>query len=162
MLFNKHVIKVSSFEILPSEDILNEAVFIPEGDPFSVNFMTSGYESLLILLNLGTINFLIVFHIALLVISLPLWILSRCKPIKKILDKLKKYLLWNAFIRLFMASYLDLILFSILEISESPDFDSRFFSIRLSSGIALTFLILCSMLPLIFGIIFGLKASKWT
>ena len=84
MLFNKHVIKVSSFEILPSEDILNEAVFIPEGDPFSVNFMTSSYESLLMLLNLGTINFLIVFHIVLLVIYPLLSILSKCKPIKKI------------------------------------------------------------------------------
>ena len=53
MLINELFIEISSFEIVPSEDINNELFYFPEVDPFSLNFSECGIDSKFFLIIMG-------------------------------------------------------------------------------------------------------------
>ena len=95
MIVNNSMIQLSTFEILPSEAILNEMFFFPDADPFSLNFLQCGFETTSTMLNLGTINFIIAIHMTLLGIYILLSMCSCFRIITALKGKLSHYLIWN-------------------------------------------------------------------
>ena len=98
--------------------MIADLAYIPEVDPFSLNFLSAGYTNILLVINCIVPIFLVLLHIVLFVL-LGLLILahsvyqcicgdgksSKCDPIKWARDKLENYLLWDGCIRLLMEAY---------------------------------------------------------
>ena len=108
MLINNALIEIANFEVIPSEELNKKLFYFPEVDSFSLNFQECGIDSLFFLLIIGFPLYIILGHIALLVIYYLLALLNLicCSPrIGKLINYLRKYLFWNGFIRLYMELY---------------------------------------------------------
>ena len=147
------MIKLATFDIIPT-DALDEAIYYwPEADPFTVNFEMAGVESTLLLANIGFAIYLIYIHILAMTIHLCIHMLrSVAKCIDILHAKLSSYLYWVGLNRFYMELFFDVTFLSILNL-HTVDWTTQFTSVMASNIVALMSLILvCGVLTLyIFG-----------
>ena len=87
----------------------------------------------------------------------------RSPRISIVTNKLKKYLFWNGFIRLYMELYSGLALSSVLSIySNINDYDSPFRWVRVSFYASVASLVLLALLPIFFVIFYCIRRDKWS
>ena len=82
--FNSYFEEVTSVQIYDMEDAILTMIYVPEQDPFSLNFQNAGYDSNLFLVTGASflLNFLI--HISTILLLLILWVCEKkVKSIKK-------------------------------------------------------------------------------
>ena len=124
MTFTQIIIEITSFEVIPTGDITSEIIsYLPEEEPYSLNFQMCGIESLLFVLNAGFPLYVIHAYIALVVVYILLTLAKKifkckCKCLTKMVECLGSYLLWNSLIRLYMELYQDLSLISALNMHQ--------------------------------------------
>ena len=80
-----------------------------------------GYESKLFLGNIGFSLWMFCGQVALALVSLTMRCGQKCRHYG---NKLKKYLFWNAFLRIYLSIYFEITLFSTLN-SLKADWDSE-------------------------------------
>ena len=63
MIITKEMVKIATFDLIPTEWISELLWYFPEQEAFSLNFEQSGIESILFLQNAGLILYLVLFNI---------------------------------------------------------------------------------------------------
>ena len=134
---NAYISQIVSFQLLP-EDAINAILFEELEDyaeePFNENFEQAGFGSKLIILNATSIILQVFFLLALVILTV---IFSCCDRVKS-MKKLYSALIWNSLIRLFMETYLELLLTSSLNMKfgrVEPELDSTHYAMVLSKVI---------------------------
>ena len=144
MMIIEQMIKLSSFDLIPTEIIDAEIYYWPEMDAFSVNFEMSGVESVLLLSNIGFAIYMIYMHLfAMLVHACLHKARNAGKLVPKIHSKLGSYLYWDGINRFFMELFFDLIFLSILNLY-MVDWDTPFSSVKFSNYFTVFILVLTS------------------
>ena len=114
------MIEIATFELIPTDELFDEMFYFSEMDPFSVNFESCGVESLLFLKNIGFMLIMILLHVLLVILQVCFHFFRNCcKFIKKVDQKLKKYLFWNGLQRFYMEIFFEIALLSALNIHQA-------------------------------------------
>ena len=124
MLINKAFIEIANFEVIPSGEINDQLFYFPEVDPYSLNFEECGIDSLFFLPLMGLPLYIMLVHIALSIVYLVLALINhflRLRCLDKILMKMKSYLFWNGFLRLYMEIYQGLCVATVLNTYTAED-----------------------------------------
>ena len=74
MTVNKEVLAIANFELIPSGDINDEFFELPEEDPYSFRFQECGIDSKLFIVNIGFPFYIILAHIALILVYFLLYL----------------------------------------------------------------------------------------
>ena len=122
MTITKSMIQLTSFDLIPTDWILELFWYFPEDDSFSLNFETAGMESKLLLKNIGLIMYLIflnIFYALLHCMIRPLRNSGSC--LKKTSEKMESYLYFKGSMRFFMEVFFDVCLVASLNIQTSSD-----------------------------------------
>ena len=89
MMITKEMIKIATFDLIPTNEINETLWYFPEEESFSASFDTAGVESQLFLQNIGLILYLVIFNIIYGVIHfLLLPCANLCKLSRKLVDKM--------------------------------------------------------------------------
>ena len=126
-------------------------ITVPEQEPFSLNFQNAGYSTTLFLVNAKSSLFLYAIQLFLVFLfALLLYVMAKYCPNQ--LNKAKRYLLWNGTIRIFIANYLNICMFSLLNLKEayiSAEFqENEFKSVEASNWLSGIFLASCILVPI--------------
>ena len=125
-VFNKRIIEVATFDLIPTDFISNAAFYLPEMDPFNQKFDLYDYGSTIFVDNMGTSLWMQACFILLIIIFITLY----C--VKCLRARLGAFLIWNGLLRLFMESYLESTLLSTLNIHRI-DWNTDFTAILVSN-----------------------------
>ena len=148
MIITKELIKIATFDLIPT-DFIDEIVwYFPESEAFSLNFETAGVESTLFLENIGLIFWLIVMHVAFVFFHLvavrPLR--NSCSFMARLDAKIAGHLYFNGILRFFMEVFFDVAMMSCLNL-HTTDWDDLFYSQQASDYLSLSFVILICIVP---------------
>lgn len=161
MLITKELIKVASFDLIPTDIIDEQLWYFPEGDPFSLNFNTAGIESTMFFANIGLIFYMIVFNVFLIVLHIFFFTAKNsCNCAQKGRKKVGDYLYFNGSIRFFMEVYFDVALLSALNL-ETVDWNTLFPSEKISNAMSIFFLVVIGLGPLCFALLVCWDTKRW-
>ena len=123
--FNELFLEISNFDIVDTSTVNTKLIYWPEMDPISLNFQNAGFDSPLVIPQLGTLFYLFVGMICLTFLWLLLLLLAKIAPKTSFLsNKVRRFLIWNGSIRFFMEGYLDFALMALINVRyldwESP------------------------------------------
>ena len=109
------MIKIATFDFLSEfeemgYDVLGYFLELPDDSSVGENFIEVGYESIYFVQNLGTLFFVILGYIAILIFIGLLFILKFAKHLDKLRKKLRGIFMWNSVIRLLIEGYFEIIL----------------------------------------------------
>ena len=148
MIITKEMIKIATFDLIPTDFVFEYFFYFSEQDAFSLNFEEVGVESVLLLQNLGFALIVIMFHILLVVIHAMAY---KCRNsnccCKKVNNKIGSYLYWNGLIRLYMEVCFDLTLFAFLNVY-MMNWETQFVSEKLSNYISIGLSVILISLPI--------------
>ena len=143
------------------EPIIGDLVYIPEMEPFSLNFQMAGYDTSLYLVNGAAFIALIVFHFCLIVLFGVLFTCAnKCRCAQKLKASLRAYLLWNGLIRLLIETFLELCVLSLLNIDELQWYEGLNF-VRFSNYTAIITIVVCVLMPAVIIIIACKHKGSW-
>ena len=101
--FSKHFNEMVSFELIDTTELNEEYMYTPEVDPLSLNLQEQGFESTLIVPNLGIIYYMLLGFFALAVLHLLLNLVGKKIPkVHRASSKISTFLYWNGIIRYFI------------------------------------------------------------
>ena len=147
------------------EDIIESLIYVPEQLPRSLNFQIAGYTTFIFIMNAYSDILLYAIMIILMILFLMIYILiNKCcyKSCYNKVGKIQNFFFWNGSIRLFISSYLQTLLFSMLNLHEmsrgedQPDKD--FEVVQISNILCVTFFVLCFLTPV--GIMIYLRYNR--
>ena len=96
MVINKEMIKIATFDLVPTDWVIEALWYFPEGEAFSVNFESSGVESKLLIKNIGFILYLVIFNLLYMILHFLLWPLrNKGDFFKRLVTKMQGYLYFN-------------------------------------------------------------------
>ena len=157
------MIKVANFEFLPLAEIINEEIFyFPEVEPISLNFQELDYDSHFAVLNLGSIFYMILIYLALILFDALLLGLEKLiikRPLKLRL-KLHDALFWNGILCFKTEIYLELALCTAINYSYMMDSDG-FPSIAFSNGLCYVTAIMCLAMPVWVIFFYSIQSREW-
>ena len=108
---------LASFDLIP-ESYTQWWMFIPESEALSLNFQQAGYDTELLIPNLGTLFYLLVFQLCLYGLHFIMLIIARsCPKLKKATQILGNYIYWNGSLRLMIEGYMDIVMATCLNLS---------------------------------------------
>ena len=161
MLITKELIKVASFDLIPTDIIDEQLFYFPYGDAFSSNFETAGVESTMFFANIGLIFYMILFNAFLIVLHIFFFTAKNsCGCAEKWRKKFGDYLYFNGSIRFFMEVYFDVALLSALNL-ETVDWDTLFPSEKISNAMSVFFLVVVGLVPLVFALVVCWDTKRW-
>ena len=135
------MIKLATFDLIPTEFIDAEIHYWPESEPYSVNFEMAGTESVFLLVNIGFMIYIIYYHTLIAIVhACPHKVRNTSTIAFKIHQKIGSYLYWEGFNRLYMELYFDLNFLSILNL-HTADWETEFISERISNYVSAFILI---------------------
>ena len=153
--------QIASFEFIDTSEYTSSFAYWPEMDGFSLNFKNAGFDSSLMVPELGTIFYMLLGSLALALVHVLLMGITLLFPKASCLsDRVRNYLYWNGSIRFFMETYLDFALLALLNVKEL-DWDLDFWSVRLSNYLAIIVTVLTCTLPVFFLFFYAYKLKKW-
>ena len=161
MEISKELIKVAKFDLVPTEWIDEIFWYFPEGEAFSQNFDSAGFESQLFLENVGPTLYLTMINVFFGVLHI---LLFPCKRLggfaAKVVNKLGLYLYCNGSFRFYMEIFLDTCLIASLNL-HTVDWDSPFNSVKVSNYLSIVFLVLIFIWPLDLIVVSCLHPKIW-
>ena len=115
--FNEFFAELASFNVVDTATVTNDFFYFPEMDAISLNFQNAGYDTNLLVPSLGTLFYIIVGQTSLVFVHMLLYLLAKAIPKTGVLkNKVSAYLYWNGSIRFMMESYMDIVLFSLMNL----------------------------------------------
>ena len=126
LIFSEKIMDIANLDIFPTGIIEDLIYYLPESEPFSINFESSGLESNLFIGNIGSAKAIIILFASGVILSFVFY------KSKRVWNKLKKVFSSNATLRLFLELYQDLTLHSYLNIV-TAEWDSVYPSVRYSN-----------------------------
>ena len=129
--------------MFPTEQLEEVIYYLPEQKPLNINFEANGIESTIFISNVGSLIWIIFIYIIIAVLSFVL------RNVKCIWTRLGSLILWNGMITLFMESYQDVLLVSVLNIYQA-DWETPYTSEKYSNILSVIFVVLLSCLTVFF------------
>ena len=161
LVITKQLVKIYTFDLIPTEFIDEMIWYFPDADAFNLNFEMEGMESTLLLANIGFLKWLIGLNISLIVIHIILYPLrNSCRAFKWANEKIGGYLYFDGLLRLYMEIFFDIAMISCLNLY-TADWDSLFEVEKESNYQSVVFVILISALPPTLVLIYCLKPNFW-
>ena len=94
-------------------------MYLPEKDPYSLNFQNAGYRTTLLLFNAASMIFNFGLHFSVILVLIFVYLMARCCACAaRLHTRVQYYLFWNGSIRLFMEAYMEFALFALMNIHE--------------------------------------------
>ena len=85
----EYLIKVATFDLVPTDLIDGEMFYWPETGPYSVNFEMAGTESLYFFANIGFVLYMIYYHVSIALVHACIHkIRNSCKCAKRLHTKI--------------------------------------------------------------------------
>ena len=161
MMVTAFMIKIATFDLIPTEAIYEEFFYFPEIDPFSLSFETVGIESTLFLQNIGFIMVMILVHVLIMIMHALMHGPRNCCPCsQKVHKKLGTYLYYNGLQRFYMEIYMDLALLSILNL-HMADWETEFIAEKISNYLSGFVFFLVCLFPPIFLVFFCFNKPRF-
>ena len=159
--FKDFLSEITSFDFFDTNIITELIAYIPEMEAISLNFKNYGFENNLFIPSLKTLFYLLVGHMTLLLPHLLLFLLAKkFKRIESWRDKLSHYLYFNGTLRIFMESYLDLLLCALLNIKDL-DWSNNFAMVTASNCFAIFTAVVCFIMPIFMMIQYARLINDW-
>ena len=160
--FLSFFMEITEFEVLPAEKWTEQMMYDPESVAPSINFQQAGHDSALLVPNLGSLFYIMLGYVGLYVFYFfVVWPLTKlCPKVKKVTDKLKNFLLWNGSIRFFIESYIQITLFTVLNL-KAFEWDADWTLISLSHVLAIVSMAVVTLLPIALIIYYACNINKW-
>ena len=133
-------------------------------DPMSLNFQNSGYETYMIIPNLGTQLYIMLLHFSFVIPHFILFIISRLiSKVDRLKSKVANYVYWNGSIRFFMEGYFDFVMFSMINLKKIDweIINEDFWAVTLSNVVACVLLFFSLSLPIVFTIFYSCNLKNW-
>ena len=110
-IFNEPMITIASFDILDQFELQQKMFTFPNTGSWSPEAEQAGYDSLYFSLNIGTLFFMVLFAILLLMVYSVLYLLRNLSAkINTMEMKLSRKLFWNGLIRFLIEAYFEITL----------------------------------------------------
>ena len=94
--FNQFFAELASFDYFDLRMVTMDLFYFPEMDPISLNFQNFGFDTNLLILNLGVIFYLMAGLIAIIFVHMLLYLLAKALPKTRAVEStVSKYLYWN-------------------------------------------------------------------
>ena len=115
--FNNFFEEIGGFDFIDVTDFTQQYVYFPEIDAVTLNFQMAGFDSNLVIPNLGFKSYLFIAHFLLAPFVILLYFCSKKLPkLKQVANKAHSYLFWGGSIRFFMEGYLDFCTLGLMNI----------------------------------------------
>ena len=117
----RFIAELAKFNILgiDFDQIVQDTIYLPEQEPFTLNFVNAGYNSSFLLPNLGSMLILITIHASFHLMHVGVYVISLfSKKAKGLNNRFSVYLYWNGTVKTYMEVFLDITLFSFLNVKE--------------------------------------------
>ena len=161
MMMTIEMIKIATFDLVPTELIDDLLWYFPEAEAFNLSFETTGVESEIFLQNTGLIFYLIFANI---VYGILHFLLLPTRKLGKfffnLVAKMQGYLYFNGSIRFYMEVFLDVALLASLNL-HTVEWDSPFPSINVSNYLSIAALAFVCILPLCFILLACCRPGIW-
>ena len=156
MLMNEIMLLVVTFDLVPT-DSMNLGLYgeLPEEEAYSVQFEQSGYESLLLIENLGMGKYIIYINLVLAILFLPCFAFNNCCS-----RGVTSYFYLNGLIKLFIEAYQELVLLAALNYM-TADWNSPFPAIQYSNKLSEAIIVLVIFLPIFFLVFYSCMHKRW-
>ena len=142
---NMFLITIATFDLIPTDKFLDIFVYtdMPESDPYTPQFEQAGYESTLMIGNISVICWTYAVNLGIfLFIFCPIWLINhRTGRLSGVKSGFAGYFFWNGPLRLFMESFFDMFLASVLNV-HTADWDSPSSSVQFSNVASIVFLVI--------------------
>ena len=140
--------KLSSFEILNTENWGLNLMYLPEVEAFSLVFESAGFSSVYIIVLLGTLFVTTILLIVLVFVDVVLKLLGRkFYKVAQFREKTtQKILYWNLLIRYFMEVYINFAMCSMINLARL-DWDTELTAVNFSNFFALLIMISTIVCP---------------
>ena len=152
--YNQALIKVATVDLLPSDEINEAAYDLPEVPAYNYIFEYYDYGSTFLTSNSGAMLWFVWIHLALMIFIL----IARLFKFK--MQRLSKYIYWNALLRLYMESIFELTLLATLNVIKA-DWSSQNFSEQFSNYLSLLVIILAFVGPLGILMFYYRRIEEW-
>ena len=161
MELTKEMIKIATFDIIPTDTFDELLWYFPEGEAFSAGFETAGVESLFLLENIGPIIY--IFYLS--VLFGVLHFLLRpcaylCACCKKVTDKMGRYFYFNGSIRFYMEIFFDVVLLASLNL-QNIDWNTPFMSEQASNVMSIVLIDIVIFFTLVSLLVSWFKPEMW-
>ena len=162
MMVTRELIKIATFDLIPTEWVDEILWYFPEGDAFSLSFETEGLETRLLLQNIGLILYMISFNI---LYGLGHLLLLPTRKLggfaAKTVAKMENYLYFNGSIRFYMEIFFDVCLVAALNL-RTADWGTPFIAEQISNAFSVIFIVLICILPLSTTLLTCIKPNIWS
>ena len=162
--FNEFFSEISSFKIVETEKVTSDLLYYPEMDAMSLNFQNAGYETYMVVPNLGNMLYIMLIHFALVIPHFILFIVARLiSKVNRLKSKVANYVYWNGSIRFFMEGYFDFVMFSLVNYKMIgwEIMSEDFWAVSMSNVLACALLFFSLALPIVFIIFYSYNLKKW-
>ena len=150
MSFNLAILDVAKYELVDTSEKIDRLLFyLPETEAYNAGFDECHYNSTLLVANISSLVWMYVLNLAgvfLLVLCIIMANKKSCRPALAN-SKLRNYFLCNGLIRIFMETFFELAMVSLVNI-HTADWNTPFFGVKLSNNLTIISLILISVIPL--------------
>ena len=121
----------------------------------------AGYDNNLVVPNLGSLFYALLGLISFGMIHLILYILSKIwTKVVKTRDWASKYLYFNGSIRFVMESFMDMVLFSLINLKDA-DWSGNFAMVTFCNYCSIFLLVFCIGFPIGISVIYILNLKRW-
>ena len=148
------MIEFAFFDLVPSEWLDEKIYYMPDEQPYNLNFQMLGYESRLFVGNAGFSLWVIWGHCLLLVF----YILAY--PVRFLRRRIGNYLFWNNLVRLFAEVFFELGMLAVLNLMV-VDWSNPFKTATFSNILAVTATAMIPCVLLLLVCFYTKKREQW-
>ena len=136
-------------------------MYAPEIEAYSVNFQNAGYDDYLVIHNMKSKFYVFVLHLLAYPFIILLYLAARkSTKLNKVKDKASSYFFWNGSFRFLMETYLDICLFSLLNL-RFLDWSGDFLLITICNYSAYFLVGVVTIFPIFVLIFYSCKLARW-
>ena len=100
---------------METDGVTYDFLYFPELDAMSLNFQNAGFETYMVIPNLGNLFYIMLVHIALVIPHCILFLVAKMvSKANRLKSKVANYVYWNGSIRFFMEGYFDFVMFALI------------------------------------------------
>ena len=161
--FFDDVTSVEAFDF-GMEDKFRQNLYMPEKEPESLNLVNAGYDSTLFVLTAKSFIFNGLLILLLLLINLNLWGVQKVLKtdrFNRIIAAINEYVFYGALNRFFIESYVSVTICALLNIADM-EWIEGIFSVTASNILAVFWLSVCLLWPILFGIYAYRNRADWS
>ena len=152
----------TNLQIIEYGEILEEYVYVPEQEPKSLAFQNAGYDTSLFVQNSSSFLAVYIFHFSqiVLIVLLKFCCCKTLSRVKSFKSNLVNHLFWNGSIRLYIEAYMDLCLFSAINLVEM-EWPEGIHIVTISNYLTYIAFGLCGALPIVLTIYVCCYKTEW-